>query len=235
MINTIEHRHLAVSVQAQQAQREILQMIPGWIPRLDAGFQGRAVYLFVEEEAVFNGKPTGHKLTYLKAVGNDGHIRAYYARRMGWVKEGRVGLGDTQTVATEADYLRVVDQTLKNAIPISFYEDEEVGLNVLTQAPRLVEDPERRVLIHKLAKSGVSAHCSPDNDIAKWALILSVFAHATLYIVSDLFGGEWSQVYGMEPMHQNGSSGQSVFIERAEPGFGWTAPDHAIDMREAAA
>ena len=219
-IKSIEHRHILVAVNSQRAQREVLEFIPGWIPDLRNGYQGRACFLFIEQENVFSGQRTGRKFVTLCAVGNDGDVRAYYTRALDRVRQGRIATANMQAFST-AEYESVIEQVLSNAAQLGDYVDAEIAFNVITKSERYIDDPKRRVLLHTARRAGLMAEApSGTLEESRFALTLPLYAHATAHILADVFGGEWSNVYGIEPYYPN-KPGAGWFLDAIEPSFGW--------------
>ncbi|WP_136256247.1 hypothetical protein [Metallibacterium scheffleri] len=219
-IQSIEHRHLLVAVNSQRAQREILEFIPGWIPDLRNGYQGRACFLFTEQENVFAGQRTGRKFVTLAAVGNDGDIRAYYSRALDRVRQGRIATANLQPFSTP-EYESVIERVLHNAAPLGDYVDAEISFNVITKSERLIDDPKRRVLLYTARRAGIIAEApSGTLEESRFGFMLSLYAHATAHILADVFGGEWGNVYGIEPYFP-GKPGAGWFLDAVEPSFGW--------------
>ena len=220
-MQSIEHRHLLVAVNSQRAQREVLEFIPGWIPDLRAGYQGRACFLFIEQENVFAGQRTGRKFVTLCAVGNDGDVRAYYTRALDRVRQGRIATANMQRTFSAAEYEAVIERVLHNAASLGDYVDAEIAFNVITKSERFIDDPKRRVLLHNARRAGLIAEApSGTLEESRYALTLSLYAHATAHILADVFGGEWSNVYGIEPYFPS-KPGASWFLDAIEPSYGW--------------
>lgn len=219
-IQSIEHRHLVVAVNSQIAQREILEFIPGWIPDLRNGYQGRGCFLFVEQENVFAGQRTGRKFVTLAAAGNDGDIRAYYSRALDRVQQGRIAKDNLRPFSAP-EYEALIERVLHNAAPLGDYVDAEIAFNVITKSERFIDDPKRRVLLYTARRAGLIAEApSGTLEESRFALMLSLYAHATAHILADVFGGEWSNVYGIESYFP-GKPGASWFLDAIEPSFGW--------------
>lgn len=220
-IQSIEHRHLLIAVNSQQAQREVLEFIPGWIPDIRDGYQGRACFLLIEHENVFAGQRTGRKFVTVAAVGNDGEIRGYYARAIEQVRQRRIAKDDLQPFSA-AEYESLIERVMRNPAPLSDYVDAEIAFNVITKSERLVEDPKRRVLLHDARRTGLMANApSGTLDESRFALPMTLYAHAKAHILADVFGGnELCNVYGIEPYFPN-ERGAVWFLDAIEPSFGW--------------
>ena len=220
-IQSIEHRHLLIAVDSQQAQREVLQFIPGWMPELRPGYQGRACFLLIEQENVFAGQRTGRKFITLAAAGNDGEIRAYYTRAIERVREGRIAAGCAARAFSVAEYERVVERVIRHAVPLGDYVDAELAFTVITKSTRFIQHPNRRQLIQAARQAGLMAEMpSGVGDESRFALTLSLYPHAKAHVLADVFGGEWSNLYGIEPYYPN-NPGSGWFLDNVAPSFGW--------------